>query len=45
MLDQVGAFADAGVDEFIVPDWTMGAADSAKDTLDLFWHEVATKLR
>ena len=36
---------DAGVDEFIVPDWTMGAADSAKDTLDLFWHEVATKLR
>lgn len=45
MLEQVGAYAAAGVDEFIVPDWTMGTAERAIETLDLFRSEVADKLR
>ena len=35
----------AGVDELIVPDWTMGPADRASDTLALFWAEVAPHFR
>jgi len=45
MLDQVGAYAAVGVDEFIVPDWTMGQVERTLDTLDLFRTEVAAKLR
>jgi len=45
MVEQVGAYREAGVDELIVPDWTMGEADRASDTLALFWSEVAVHLR
>ena len=45
VVDQVGAYKDAGVDELIVPDWTMGRADRASDTLALFWSEVASQFR
>ncbi|MHB1925564.1 MAG: TIGR03560 family F420-dependent LLM class oxidoreductase [Acidimicrobiales bacterium] len=45
MVDQVGAYRDAGVDELIVPDWTMGDAGRASETLALFWSEVAAHLR
>jgi F420-dependent oxidoreductase-like protein len=41
VADQVGEYQQAGVDELIVPDWTMGPADRAHDTLALFWNEVA----
>jgi alkanesulfonate monooxygenase SsuD/methylene tetrahydromethanopterin reductase-like flavin-dependent oxidoreductase (luciferase family) len=41
VVDRVAAYRDAGVDELIIPDWTMGKPARAKDTLDLFWTEVA----
>jgi F420-dependent oxidoreductase-like protein len=41
VVDQVGAYRDAGVDELIIPDWTMGKPPRAKETLGLFWTEVA----
>ena len=41
VVEQVAAYRDAGVDELIVPDWTMGKPPRAKDTLELFWTEVA----
>lgn len=44
MVEQVGAYAAAGVDEFIVPDWTMGPVERTIETLDLFRTEVAEKL-
>lgn len=45
MVEQLQAYAEAGVEEFIVPDWTMGDLERTKDTLDLFWSEVAPALR
>ncbi len=44
VVDQVAAYQDAGVDELIIPDWTMGKPARAKDTLDLFWNEVAANV-
>lgn len=41
----VAAYRDAGVDELIVPDWTMGSLQSRKDTCDLFMSEVAAHFR
>jgi alkanesulfonate monooxygenase SsuD/methylene tetrahydromethanopterin reductase-like flavin-dependent oxidoreductase (luciferase family) len=41
VADQVGEYQRAGVDELIVPDWTMGPASRAGDTLATFWNEVA----
>jgi F420-dependent oxidoreductase-like protein len=40
VVEQVAAYRDAGVDELIVPDWTMGKPPRAKETLELFWTEV-----
>jgi F420-dependent oxidoreductase-like protein len=45
MVEMVAAYRDAGVDELVVPDWTMGSAAQARDTLDLFWTEVAAPFR
>ena len=45
VVEQVGAYRDAGVDELIVPDWTMGRLERAVDTLELFWEEVAAHFR
>lgn len=45
VVEQVEAYRKAGVDELIVPDWTMGSADRASDTLALFWTEVASHFR
>jgi F420-dependent oxidoreductase-like protein len=45
VCETVGAYRDAGVDELIVPDWTMGPAERAIGTLDLFWNEVAAEFR
>ncbi len=40
--DIVKAYQDAGVDELIVPDFTMGPGQQKLDTLDLFINEVAS---
>lgn len=45
VTEQVSAYAAAGVDELIVPDWTMGPAAAASQTLELFWGEVAVNFR
>jgi len=45
VVEQVAAYRDAGVDELIVPDWMMGSAPRATDTLDLFWNDVAVHFR
>jgi F420-dependent oxidoreductase-like protein len=37
----VAAYRDAGVDELIIPDWTLGSLGERKDTLDRFLTEVA----
>jgi F420-dependent oxidoreductase-like protein len=41
VTDIVGAYRDAGVDELIVPDFTIGTGSRRTDTLDLFKEEVA----
>ena len=41
VADQVGEYQQAGVDELILPDWTLGPASRANDTLALFWNDVA----
>jgi F420-dependent oxidoreductase-like protein len=43
--DQVGEFAEAGLAELIVPDWTMGPLARRLDTLDRFIGEVAPSFR
>jgi F420-dependent oxidoreductase-like protein len=45
VVDQVGEYDKVGVDELIVPDWTMGPASRARDTLAMFWNEVAVHFR
>jgi alkanesulfonate monooxygenase SsuD/methylene tetrahydromethanopterin reductase-like flavin-dependent oxidoreductase (luciferase family) len=45
VLSQVGDYADAGVDELVIPDWTMGSLTRAKDTCDQFITEVASSFR
>jgi F420-dependent oxidoreductase-like protein len=41
----VGQYRDAGADELIVPDFTLGPLARAKDTCDLFIEEVAAGFR
>lgn len=45
VLDIIGRYKDAGLDEFIVPDFTLGSLPRRKDTCDLFMEEVAAQLR
>ena len=45
VVDIVGRYRDAGADELIVPDWTMGSMPRRKDTCDLFMEEVASQIR
>ena len=45
LVDVVGAYAEAGVDELIVPDFTLGSVRRAKDTYDRFLNEVAGAFR
>ena len=45
VADTIAAYRDAGVDEFIVPDWTMGSMARRRDTLDLFMTEVVPQFR
>jgi F420-dependent oxidoreductase-like protein len=45
VLEIVGAYRDAGADELIIPDFTLGPLERRKDTCDLFHDEVARHLR
>ena len=45
LVDVVGRYAEAGVDELIVPDFTLGPAGRARDTYDRFLTEVAASFR
>jgi len=45
IADAVGAYRDAGVDEFIVPAFNLGGKDRQKDVLDRFIEEVAPAFR
>jgi F420-dependent oxidoreductase-like protein len=45
LVDQIGAYGQAGLDELIVPDWTMGPLDRRIDTLDRLVGEVFPRLR
>ena len=45
LVDVVGRYVEAGVDELIVPDFTLGPASRAKDTYDRFLEEVAAGFR
>ena len=45
VVEIVAGYRDVGVDELIVPDWTMGPVTRTKDTYDLFFERVASALR
>ncbi|MCU1450522.1 MAG: class F420-dependent oxidoreductase [Acidimicrobiales bacterium] len=45
VVDIMGRYGDAGLDEFIVPDFTLGGMQRRKDTCDLFIEQVAPALR
>jgi F420-dependent oxidoreductase-like protein len=45
VTDIVGRYAEAGADELIVPDFTLGPLQRKKDTCDLFFQEVASAFR
>ena len=45
VVDIVGRYRDAGCDELILPDFTMGDLARRKDTCDLFIEEVASHFR
>ncbi len=45
VIDILGAYKEAGADEFIIPDFTMGSLPRRKDTCDLLIQEVAPALR
>ncbi len=45
LVEQVGAYAEMGVDELIVPDWTLGDPVAKDDLADRFLAEVAAEFR
>lgn len=45
LVDTLGEYRDAGVDEFIVPDFTLGSGEKRRERLDQFWEEVAAHFR
>jgi F420-dependent oxidoreductase-like protein len=45
VTDIIGRYAQAGADEFIIPDFTLGPLERKKDTCDLFLQEVAPAFR
>jgi F420-dependent oxidoreductase-like protein len=45
LAEEMGRYVDAGVDEFIVPDFNLGHGTRRRDTLDLFMAEVAAGYR
>ncbi|MGI8794219.1 MAG: TIGR03560 family F420-dependent LLM class oxidoreductase [Acidimicrobiales bacterium] len=45
VVEIIGRYRDAGADEFIVPDFTLGSGRRRLDTCDLFIEEVAAAFR
>jgi len=45
VADIVARYRDAGADELIIPDFTLGSMARKKDTCDLFMEEVAPAFR
>lgn len=45
VVDIVGQYRDAGCDELIIPDWTMGSMQRRIDTCNQFIEEVAPQFR
>ncbi len=45
LQDLMGAYADAGVDEFVLPDWNLGTGSARADVMDRFLTEVAGPFR
>ena len=45
VTEVMAAYRDAGVDEFIVPDFTLGSGQRKLDTYDLFLNEVVSNFR
>jgi hypothetical protein len=45
VADIVARYREAGADELIIPDFTLGPVARAKDTCDLFMQEVAPSFR
>ncbi len=45
LIDKMGDYAEAGVDEFIVPDFTMGRLEKRINILDMFVGEVVPACR
>ena len=45
VVDIVGAYAEAGVDELIIPDFNLGPPSRRRDTMELFMTEVASVSR
>jgi F420-dependent oxidoreductase-like protein len=45
LRDVVGRYREAGIDEFIVPDWNTGRGDARSDFFDWFLSEVASLYR
>ncbi|MCB1029574.1 MAG: LLM class flavin-dependent oxidoreductase, partial [Microthrixaceae bacterium] len=45
LQDQLAAYADAGVDELIIPDFSLGGGAKQDETLDRFLAEVAAPFR
>ncbi len=45
VTDIVARYRDAGADELIIPDFTLGPMARKLDTCDLFWQEVAAAFR
>ena len=43
--EQMQAYVDAGVDEFIIPDFNMRGLEAKKETYDRFMEEVAPAFR
>ena len=44
LVETVAAYRDAGVDELIVPDFTLGTGERRRETLDRFKDEVAAHI-
>lgn len=44
VVETVAAYREAGVDELIVPDWTMASLERRKEAFDLFREEVISAL-
>ncbi|MEY2468136.1 MAG: hypothetical protein QOF21_834 [Actinomycetota bacterium] len=45
VTDIIGAYKNAGADEIIIPDFTLGPMQRRKDTCDLFINEVAANFK